>query len=211
MERETINFNGFRFHRYPNGKCESDRKYYRGWVRIDGKLVKVYLHRYMWELANGEIPEGYCVHHLDGDYNHNSLDNFALMRADEHEKLHTKLYGEYTWKKIKKALDDCRDRAAQWHASEDGRKWHSENGKKMWRNKPVRQYVCQVCGKTFESNSANPPKFCSNSCKSKWRIQSGMDNEERNCPVCGAKFTVNKYAKTKCCSRSCAAKHRGHK
>lgn len=211
MERETIIYNGFKFHRYPNGKQESDRKYYRGWVRIDGKLIKTYLHRYMWELANGAIPEGYCVHHTDGDYNNNTLANFSLMRADEHEKLHTELYGECTWKKIKKSLDDNRGKAAEWHSSESGREWHRENGKKFWKDKPMRTFICQVCGKTFESNSQQTPKFCSNNCKSEWRRQSGVDNEERICPICGTKFIVNKYSHKECCSRSCTAKNRRNK
>ncbi|WP_374937907.1 HNH endonuclease signature motif containing protein [Bacteroides intestinalis] len=211
MARETITYNNCKFHRYPDSECESDRKYYRGWVRIDGKLVKTYLHRYIWYLANGEIPAGYCVHHIDGDYNNNTLDNLTIMLADEHEKLHTELYGDGTWSKVHKGLEKAREKAPEWHASEDGQKWHSQNAKRMWKDKPMRQYVCEMCGRTFESNSQHLPKFCSNNCKAEWRRCSGVDDEERVCAVCGSKFVINRYSKTKCCSRKCSAVYRRNK
>lgn len=211
MARETIIYEGFRFHRYPDSKCESDRNYYRGWVRIDGKLVKTYLHRYIWYLANGEIPTGYCVHHIDGNHNNNTLANLTLMLADEHEKLHIEKYGDCTWQKIRKGLKKAQAKAIEWHKSEEGQDWHRKNGENLWKDKPMVEYICQVCGRTFESNSQHAPKFCSNNCKSKWRRMSGADNEERVCVVCGAKFTVNKYSKTLCCSRECSAVYRRNK
>ena len=211
MERETYFYNGYRFHRYPNSKCESDRKYYRGWVKINGKFVKTYLHRYIWYLANGEIPKGYCVHHIDGNYDNNTLDNFTILPADEHEKLHIEKFGERTWKSICKGLEKAQECAKVWHSSEEGRKWHSQNAKNMWRNKPMRRYVCKMCGKTFESNKIYPPKFCSNNCRAQWRRISGVDNEERTCAFCGVKFVVNRYSRTKCCSRECANELRRHK
>lgn len=36
-------------------------------------------HVIVWEAANGPVPEGHCVIFLDGDKNHISLDNLALI------------------------------------------------------------------------------------------------------------------------------------
>lgn len=43
-----------------------------------------YLHRYNWEKAHGEIPQGYIVIFLDGDKENCSLDNLALIDRREH-------------------------------------------------------------------------------------------------------------------------------
>lgn len=38
-----------------------------------------------------EIPEGYVVHHIDGDRHNNDIDNLALMTNSAHSKLHQQL------------------------------------------------------------------------------------------------------------------------
>ena len=41
------------------------------------------MHRYVWEQANGEVPEGYVVAFRDGNRRNCSLDNlYLLSRAD---------------------------------------------------------------------------------------------------------------------------------
>lgn len=64
------------------------------------------------------------------------------------------------------------------------------------------------CGKKFEGTANGVNRFCSNKCKSKFRRDSGIDDEYRICKVCGKKFKTNKYSKAKTCSRSCANKLR---
>ena len=205
MQRETIEYNGFRFIRYPESKSQSDRSYYRGWIKRDGKTVKEYLHRYMWECANGPIPKGYDVHHIDGNHDNNTLDNFALVLNENHVKHHHENISEGRKAKLRKVLEDNRQKAADWHKSEEGRKWHSQNSKKQMENREYRTFKCIVCGREFTSRAIQGAKFCSNSCKSKWRRDNGLDDVERTCRVCGAKFKVNKYSKKECCSKRCAA------
>lgn len=159
MEKEIVEYNGFRFIRYPNSERESDSKYFKGWVKENGKWRKESLHRYMWLCERGEISQGYCVHHIDGDYNHNSIDNFTLMLASEHEKLHTDNYTEHQWKKIKEGLDNNRDKATEWHKSDAGREWHSKNAKRQMEHRKYREYVCQVCGKVYTSRSIELRNF----------------------------------------------------
>ena len=68
-----------------------------------------------------------------------------------------------------------------------------------------KKYICKQCGEEFESTKVGS-KFCSNKCRSKWRREQGLDNEERECVVCGNKFKINKYKKRKTWSRSCSCK-----
>jgi hypothetical protein len=46
------------------------------------------LHRYIWEEANGLIPEGYHIHHIDGNRKNNELINLQLVTPGEHNKIH---------------------------------------------------------------------------------------------------------------------------
>ena len=131
MQREITEYNGYRFIRYPKSTRESDRKYFKGWVVINGKREKKSLHRYMWLIEKGDIPKGYVVHHIDGNYSNNTIDNLTLMLAGEHEKLHTEKYGEDIWTKVKKGLLDNAHKAAEWHRSKNGVEWHIQNAKKL--------------------------------------------------------------------------------
>lgn len=47
-----------------------------------------YLHRAMWMEAHGPIPDGYEVHHRNGDKEINDLGNFELLSSVEHGKAH---------------------------------------------------------------------------------------------------------------------------
>ena len=48
-----------------------------------------YMHRVVWEMAHGLIPDGFSIHHIDGDRGNNSLDNLKLMSLSEHTRMHS--------------------------------------------------------------------------------------------------------------------------
>lgn len=48
-------------------------------VNIDHMIYKC--HRVIWEIFNGEIPEGFQVDHRDGDVTNNSIRNLRLVDA----------------------------------------------------------------------------------------------------------------------------------
>lgn len=50
----------------------------------------VYLHREVYEMHYGPIPDGFIVHHKDGDKTNNSLENLELLSRAEHASLHHK-------------------------------------------------------------------------------------------------------------------------
>ena len=48
---------------------------------------KLYLHRYIWQKHNGEIPKGFDVHHKDGNKLNNDIDNLDCISRSEHTKM----------------------------------------------------------------------------------------------------------------------------
>lgn len=63
-------------------------KYGYYWRTKSGRCV--YLHREVYEKHYGPIPEGYIVHHKDGNKLNNSIDNLELMSRAEHASVHHK-------------------------------------------------------------------------------------------------------------------------
>lgn len=80
-------------------------------ISKDG-YVKVYpqkgykhcnIHQYIWMCANGcDIPEGYDIHHIDGNKQNNSIYNLELVEHKKHMSEHKigKHYTEETKKKL---------------------------------------------------------------------------------------------------------------
>lgn len=54
----------------------------------DGVQYPIKFHRFIWECANGDIPEGYDIHHKNEDKLNNSISNLELMKRFEHNHLH---------------------------------------------------------------------------------------------------------------------------
>ena len=51
---------------------------------------KILKHRLIWMVANQcEIPEGYDIHHIDGDKTNNSIYNLELIEHKEHVRNHS--------------------------------------------------------------------------------------------------------------------------
>lgn len=65
-------------------------------MRINGRWNRKHVgvlsnsptHRIVYEYFNGEIPDGYVVHHIDGNHNNNIPSNLQLLKIGEHSKLH---------------------------------------------------------------------------------------------------------------------------
>lgn len=165
------------------------------------------MHRYVWKYYCGEIPNGFHIHHIDGDKSNNSIDNLCMMTNEAHQILHGK--EEARKAVLRENLEKYgRPAAIKWHKSEEGRAWHSKKQLQTFKDAKPKKFICQNCGKEFEALPFGNHNFCSNSCKSAYRRKNGIDNEIRICEICGKEFEINKYSKTRFCSKKCVGINR---
>lgn len=77
--------------------------------RPGGRAGKMRLgHRVIWEKANGPIPDGCEVHHIDHDTSNNDLENLLVVTTSEHQRIHSPYYVKVNgvWNKF---CGDCKE------------------------------------------------------------------------------------------------------
>lgn len=171
---EHVFFNGHRYNRYPESSNVAHQKYFsRG-------AGKGFLHRDVWEYHNGPIPEGYHVHHIDGDPANNEISNLACLSPEEHRLCHASELKERSLsEKNLQHLAEIREKAKDWHQSEEGLAWHKQVSgqylvvareklaeKRREEAKNPKMVSCIECGQMFPSPSGRA-KVCSNACHSR--------------------------------------------
>lgn len=55
----------------------------KGYQRVSVQGRMLYVHRVLWELVNGPIPNGHTIDHIDGNPENNRLDNLRLASYSE--------------------------------------------------------------------------------------------------------------------------------
>ena len=163
------------------------------------------LHRVVYEFYKGPIPDGFDIHHKDGDKANNDISNLELLERKEHHLLHGKNLSDERreWMRqniIAKAVPAARE----WHKTEEGHKWHVAHMKDCKNLHAHVRKICKYCGKEFEGT--HNQFFCTNSCKQKWRYHHHIEDIETTCVICGKKFKTNKYKIARACSRECMCK-----
>ena len=65
----------------------------RGYVRVATGHPRgyEYEHRLVVQAAGVDIPDGYVVHHRDGDTTNNELSNLEVMSRADHNRVHDNL------------------------------------------------------------------------------------------------------------------------
>ena len=72
----------------------------KGYIRMgDGHGGVRMAHDLEWERHFGPIPEGHCVHHVDGDKQNNAIENLELLDFTAHKRIHSGCYqdGSGVW------------------------------------------------------------------------------------------------------------------
>lgn len=82
---------------FGNGRIRND-----GYIQITttenkGKLF----HRLVYEKHYGSIPEGFCVHHINGDKTDNTPENLMLLSKSHHHRMHMQSTNHPGWNKGK--------------------------------------------------------------------------------------------------------------
>lgn len=87
----TLHYDRFRQHGDPNTLLKApggSGHSHQGYLRRTRNGVRVFDHRLIWEAANGPIPAGHHIHHINGDRGDNRLENLQCLRAGQHMSLH---------------------------------------------------------------------------------------------------------------------------
>ena len=198
-------FDNFKRAAYNGHKFTRDDRtgYFLSTMKIGERRKR--LHVYVYECERGlSVPEGWQIHHVDGNKNNNEIENLVCIPKHNHLSYHGKQNAIEHPDIIEASLECARDSAKRWHKSAEGHTWHKEHYEKCKDAlHQEREYVCEYCGKKFTAKKFS--RYCCNYHKSAYRIQAGFDNVKRQCPICGKMFMINKYLKTQTCSPKCGS------
>ncbi len=198
MHPKRIDFNGYKF--------KLSGKYYRrhNW----GKKGPSSLHRAVWEFHNGAIPENHDIHHINGDTMDNSIENLAVVHRSEHQRNH--LVERIKRGEMLPPGQSARAKAAEWHGSAEGLKWHSTHGKNTWKKRMPATVRCKQCGKQYKTAFPTTSKWCSLRCKLDARTEAkgGVPRAKRIpvqcvCKECGQAFMSTVLERVLYCSQNC--------
>lgn len=73
------------------------REHVRGYIQAGYRMLRwndggkhryQFEHRRVWEDANGPIPDGHIIHHINGDKLDNRLENLQCLRRYDHSQEH---------------------------------------------------------------------------------------------------------------------------
>ena len=182
-----IEFDGYVWSRKPSG-------YYQSTTRCSDESRKNWLHQYIYEKEKGKIPEGYEVHHKDANKENNSINNFELLSAKEHQEEHREQNVENGSKLAKYVEENFEEVQALAKLGKSGQ-YIGKSKRRKYENSPIR---CAHCGEEFvpHKKARKDTKFCSTSCSGKWHKRFGVT--DRECKDCGTVFTPVTKASTTC-------------
>ena len=162
--------------------------------RMKGRYFKLLsLHRMVWTCYNGEIPDGYDIHHKDFDKNNNDISNLEALPKAVHMSLHARENGSKTHKNRGKFI--CVNCGEEYEADNNGHNLYCskkclEEYKKNVLYAETR--TCVNCGKNFSAYRYGHQKFCCHECSVEY-VKQNSGSEKRNCQVCGKEIIVTRH------------------
>lgn len=185
---------------------QSSGRYFQSGVKTDMERL---LHRRIWSDANGPIPAKHHIHHINGDWRDNTLENLECVLGVDHSRDHM-LERNATPEGLAgtlAALAKGQPLANEWHASEAGREWHRQHAAGTLGVRPLVSVVCERCGGPFETKNPHTARYCSAACMQSVAVRRYFD-DPRICAHCSTGFLANRHRATAFCSRACSNQHR---
>src|SRR3990167_2182519 len=160
--RETIEWNGLKWHRYPNAKKANHRKYFQR--HGEWRSNPVYLHREVWKFNHGAIPDGFHVHHKNGDTLDNKPENLECVSRRKHSEQHRQQNSERMRNK-----NPARGLSYKaWLESAAGVIWRKIHARRQSaRQRCAEKFKCAMCG-NFYRDLENTYLFCGPRCERKF-------------------------------------------
>ena len=138
------------------------------------------LHRKVWESFFGEIPNGFVVHHIDGNKANNDITNLQLMSRTEHSRLHNS-----NTCRLPKKIFVCEMCGREYEAVGNGKNRFCSASctQKHYKLKHPKRKICPFCGAEFVTRHSKT-KYCSATCASRayWqRRRDEITSPSRKC------------------------------
>ncbi|MBR4384122.1 MAG: HNH endonuclease [Selenomonadaceae bacterium] len=160
----------------------------------------------VWRYYNGDIPEGYDIHHIDENKDENNITNFQLLTRAEHSKTHRE---NFQMPPRKAETFQCEICGRYFESVSCGRNRYCSVHCRNIAVKNAEHYketrTCVVCGKPFSISKFSDTTCCSYSCAQKLGWAHRKENQppkKRVCAYCGKEFETYS-ARAKYCSRLC--------
>lgn len=170
-KKEAVVFQGRRYSRNPGDRYFSCQR----WDPERKRYFYDSIHRAVWREAHGEIPRGSHVHHKNGDWNDNRLENLEVLSHGDHMRAHSDTFSKSP--KLRRHLDRIRTKALQAHTrykrTARGKQESRQRGLTSQSRAPVWVECCVQCGTKFERQSITKPRHCSQRCKWNWAYAHG--------------------------------------
>lgn len=147
-----VEYGGVLWTRYPSSKRRTHRVYYQRHEKW--KEPPVFLHRRIYEDNYGPIPDGYHIHHKDGNTENNSPENLEALSPEEHSKI-----------TIQEFLSDeeRKKKAFGYRKSLEYR----EKASISQKNRRKIESTCELCGEKFLTRCHAKIRWCPE-CKKMW-------------------------------------------
>lgn len=143
IDATHIEYKGVIWTRYPDSPRRSGRVYYYhhfGWK--DNPRA---LHREIYSDIIGKIPDGFHIHHIDGNTENNDPSNLKALSPEEHARV------------TRHENPQAEERRLQYLRSTEGRRKNSLAQK----NRKKTTHTCLLCGEQFESRcNSSIAKWC---------------------------------------------------
>lgn len=134
------------------------------------------VHVAVWRYYNGNIPEGYEIHHDNLDKSDNTISNLILLKNIEHRRLHMALHGEEMRSARQTVTRICINCGKEFSClNYKNRSFCSDKCRIYYRNhhRPKVRKTCAFCCKEFLCcyTHSKKQKCCSSSCAQKYKNQ----------------------------------------
>lgn len=142
---------------------QSSGRYYQSGRKTDSERL---LHRRVWSDVNGPIPDRHEIHHINGDWTNNNIDNLECIDCSVHRREHMlERFADPAYREQNKSqLQSVQHLAAQGRDNPETRKKLSDAAKKSWERSPVAK-SCEACDAEYETYFPSRSKYCSSACQ----------------------------------------------